>query len=82
MDDKLIMDNILTSTKGMCDLLMHGAIEAASPEIHTAFKQVLDDTLCSQNKIYEKMTQKGWYPAQYAEQQKIQQTAQKFSSGI
>ena len=46
MDDKLIMDNILTSTKSECDLLMHGTIESATPGVHTAFSQILNDTLC------------------------------------
>ena len=70
MDDKLIMDNILTSTKSECDLLMHGTIESATPGVHTAFSQILNDTLCMQNEIYAKMTAKGWYPTQNAEQQK------------
>ena len=72
MDDKLIMDNILTSTKSECDLLMHGTIESATPGVHTAFSQILNDTLC--------MTAKGWYPTQNAEQQKIDAAKQKFSA--
>ena len=64
MDDKLIMDNILSTTKGACDLMMHGAI---------------NDTLCMQNEIYKKMSQKGWYPMQQVEQQKISAAKQKFS---
>lgn len=80
MDDKLIMDNILTSTKSACDLMMHGAIESATPDVHNAFSQVLSDTLCMQNEIYNKMSQKGWYPTQQAEQQKIEAAKQKFSA--
>jgi hypothetical protein len=80
MDDKLIMDNILTSTKSECDLLMHGTIESATPGVHTAFSQILNDTLCMQNEIYAKMTGKGWYPTQNAEQQKIDAAKQKFSA--
>ena len=81
MDDKLIMDNILTSTKSECDLLMHGTIESATPGVHTAFSQILNDTLCMQNEIYAKMTAKGWYPTQNAEQQKkgVYAEAQKYS---
>lgn len=80
MDDKTIMDNILSATKGACDLMMHGAIESSTQNVHSVFTQVFNDTLCMQNKIYEKMTEKGWYPTQQAEQQKIDAVKQKFSN--
>ena len=80
MDDKLIMDNILTSVKSSCDLLLHASIESSTGNVHTAFKQVLDDSLCLQNEIYAKMSAKGWYPETKAEQQKIDQTKQKYSA--
>ena len=78
MDDRLIMENILTSVKGACDLMLHGTVESATPEVHAAFGQVLGDTLSMQNEVYAKMEQKGWYPPQQAEQQKIQAAKQKF----
>ena len=80
MDDKLIMNTILSNVKGVCDLMMHGSIESSTPDVHSAFKQGLDDALNMQNQIYNKMSQKGWYPQQQAEQQQIDSTKQKFSS--
>ncbi len=80
MDDKLIMDNILTATKGECDLMMHGAIESSTADVHSAFSQVLSDSICMQNSIYKKMSEKGWYPAEQAEQQKIDAAKQKYSN--
>ncbi len=80
MDDKLIMDNLLTSVKSSCDLLLHASIEASTANVHNAFKQSLDDSLCMQNEIYAKMSAKGWYPATQAEQQQINQTKQKFAN--
>ncbi len=80
MDDRTIMDNILSATKGACDLMMHGAIESSTPEVHGKFKQAFDETLCMQNEIYSVMAQKGWYPAQQAEQQKIDAAKRKFSA--
>ena len=38
MDDKTIMENILLTTKGVCDLYMHGAIESSTENVNTAFK--------------------------------------------
>ena len=78
MDDRLIMENILTSVKGACDLMLHGTVESATPNVHAAFGQVLGETLAIQNEVYGKMAQKGWYPPQQAEQQKIQAAKQKF----
>lgn len=80
MNDKEIMTNILNSVKGECDLLMHGAIESSTPSVHSAFKQSLDDALCMQNKIYAKMSEKGWYPMQQAQGTQIDAVKQKFAN--
>lgn len=80
MEDKVIMDNILSATKGACDLMMHGAIESSTPAVHSTFKASLNDCIAMQNEIYSKMSQKGWYPMQQAKQQEIDAAKQKFSS--
>ena len=80
MNDQLIMDSLLTSTKGLCDLMMHGAIESATPDVHSAFTQVFNDTLCMQSEIYGKMAAKGWYPPEYAEKKNVEAAKQKFAS--
>lgn len=80
MEDRVIMENILGTVKGACDLMMHGTIESATPNVQSAFKMSLNDALTMQADIYKKMSEKGWYPTQQAEQQKIQQVKQKFSN--
>lgn len=80
LDDRVIMDNILSVIKGNCDLFMHGTIESSTPNVHQAFKSSLDETLQVQNEIYNQMSQRGWYTTQQAEQQKVAQTKQKFST--
>lgn len=80
MQDQVIMDNILTSVKNVCDIFMHGAIESSTPNVNSAFKQALNDCLCMQNEIYTKMASKGWYPSETAPQQQIQQAKQKYSA--
>ena len=80
MQDQVIMDNILTGVKNACDIFMHGAIESSTPNVNSAFKQALNETLCIQNEIYSKMAQKGWYPTTQAEQQKVQQAKQKYAN--
>ena len=79
MNDQSIMENILLTTKGVCDLYMHGAIESGTQNVQSTFDTALNDSLCMQSDIYQKMSQKGWYPAQQADQQQINQVRQKYS---
>ena len=80
MDDRNIMENLLLTAKGACDLFMHGSIESATPNVHQVFTAALNETLSMQDRIYKQMEQKGWYTAQQAPQQQIDQVKQKFAS--
>lgn len=78
MDDKNLMEDVLLLEKGVCDLFMHGTIESATANVHQAFNTALNDSLCMQDEIYKKMSAKGWYPMEQAEQNKITSVKQKF----
>lgn len=80
MNDKEIMENLLQTTKGVCDLYMHGAIESSTQNVHSAFDDALSQSLCMQNQLYSQMSQQGWYPMQQAQQQQIQQVRDKFAN--
>lgn len=80
MDDKNLMENILLLEKGVCDLYMHGAIESSTANVHQTFKTALNDSLCMQDTVYGKMSAKGWYAPEAAEQTKISSVKQKFSA--
>lgn len=79
MNDQNIMENLLLTTKGVCDLYMHGTIESSTQNVHSAFDNALGSSLCMQDQTYQKMAAKGWYPMQQVEQQKIDQVRQKFA---
>ena len=79
MNDQMIMENILLTTKGVCDLYMHGTIESATQNVQQTFDSALSDSLCMQGDIYQKMASKGWYPSQQAQQQQIDQVRQKYA---
>jgi len=79
MDDKALFENILLLTKGAADLYLHGDIESSTENVHQVFCDLLTETLKLQHEISKKMEEKGWYPVEQAEQQKIQQTKQKYS---
>ena len=79
VNDRDIMENLLLTTKGVCDLYMHGTIESATGNVHSAFDNALNESLCMQDQVYQKMTDKGWYTLQPAEQPKIDAVRQKFA---
>ena len=80
MNDHDIMEGILMTTKGVCDLYMHGTIESTTPKVKQAFNTALNDSLCMQGRIYKEMSDRGWYTTEQAQPQKIQQIKQKFSA--
>ena len=79
MNEKEIMEGILLTTKGVCDLYMHGTVESSTQNVHQAFDTALADSLCMQEDIYKQMTAKGWYQMTEAEPQQIAQVQQKFA---
>ena len=78
MDDKMIMENLLNTTKGVCDLYMHGAIESCTPNVRQTFCTALNFELGMQDELYKQMQQKGWYAAVQAAPQHTQQVKQKY----
>ena len=80
MEDKDIMERELLIIKGVCDLYLHGSIESTTAEVHCAFKEALNETLNIQNKIYNLMSEKGWYKTEAADQTKLGTAKQKFSA--
>ena len=79
MSDQAIMENLLLTTKGVCDLYMHGTVESSTQNVHHAFDTALSDSLCMQDDIYKQMTAKGWYQVEQADAQQLQQVKQKFA---
>ncbi len=80
MNDRNLMEDLLHLEKGACDLYMHGAIESPTANVHQAFENALNESLCMQNCIYNEMEAKGWYTAEMAEQGKINTLKQKFAA--
>lgn len=79
MQDQEIMENLLLTTKGVCDLYMHGAIESSTDNVHQTFDSALGETLDMQDSIYKAMTQRGWYQGEQAPQQEIAKVKQKYT---
>ena len=80
MEDRDLMQKELLVIKAVCDLYLHGTLEATTAEVHAAFKNALNESLNIQNKIYTLMAEKGWYNMQNVEQQKIDTLKQQYAS--
>ena len=80
MNDEKIMENLLLTTKGACDLYLHGAIESATQNVNAAFDDALNQSLCMQDGIYQKMSAQGWYQNEQAQQQQIDKVRQQFQN--
>lgn len=80
MEDKELMEKELLVIKGVCDLYLHGTIESTTAEVHCAFKEALNKSIDIQNKIYNLMSEKGWYKTEIADQTKIDSAKQKFTN--
>lgn len=78
MEDRELVEEQLLVIKGLSDLYMHGVTESSTAEVHSAFKDALNETLNIQNKIYNLMSEKGWYKNETANQNQINSTKQKF----
>ncbi len=78
--DRDLMEQELLTIKGVCDLYLHGTIESTTAEVHSAFKDALNESLDIQNKLYNLMSEKGWYKTETADQSKINTAKQKNST--
>jgi spore coat protein CotF len=79
MEDKLIMSNVLSFSKGLIEVLIHAVIESSTDNVHQVLKKQLVDNLALQNEIFKFMEQEGWYTLKNAPKQKIEISRDKFN---
>ncbi|NLO84340.1 MAG: spore coat protein [Clostridiales bacterium] len=79
MNDQAIMENLLQTTKGACDLYLHGTIESPTQNVRSTFDGALNENLCMQDGIYKSMAQQGWYPTEQAQQPQIDKVKNKYA---
>ena len=82
MTDRDMMEGFLTATKNACDLYMHGVLEASTTQVRQTLSRALNESLVMQDAIYQIMSTKGWYTAQQAQGQQIDQVRNKFVTGM
>jgi len=80
MDDKLVMTNILDSTKSICNLLNQGTIESNDTTFCNTYKKVLTAFLSMQHELYKTLQEEGWYPVENVKQPAVNKVKNKFSN--
>ena len=82
MNDQELVTDLLDSEKYLTTMYQTATIEAATPNIRTGFKEVLNSTLDIQHDVFSCMSQNGWYPVDSADPNKVTMTKNKFSADM
>lgn len=80
-DDKTMMTDMLSSQKFIASNYNTYAGECASKQAKAKLMKILGEEHDIQYKIFEHMTEKGWYPTPEAPQDKINQAVQQHLQG-
>ncbi len=78
MQDKEIMDDILTAEKHAALNYSMFANECATQSVRVDVTNIMNDQHKLQSEIFDFMSSRGWYAPEQAETQKIQKAKQKF----
>ena len=80
LGDKEILQDSLLVQKQMTSSYNTFAGECVDPQLRSTMLNILSDEHRIQAELFTTMQSHGWYQTEQAQQQKIQQTKQKFSS--
>lgn len=78
MPEKEIMTDALSSEKFVTDTYNTFTNECATQNIRDEFMKILNEEHQIQADVFDTMKKRGWYETPSAQQQKIQQTKQKY----
>ena len=74
--------DLLQSEKYLAGCYNSYLLEAATPEVKHCLNGLLGDTHSMQQRLFEEMNSRGWYPVTKAEDQKVMSAKQKFSAKV
>ncbi len=79
--DRILLDNYLLVLKSTVEVYVHGTLESSNKDIKELLKNGLDNTMAHQERVYDKMTECGWYTTTNVDTNTIKQTLNKVTSG-
>ncbi len=82
MDNKTMLEGILWDLKALGDLFLHGTIESGTKNVHTTFKDSLNDVLAMQNELYTLMSETGMYTVSNVSQSKLDKSRCKYDEKL
>lgn len=78
--DKDILTDVLSSQKFATSGYNAFANECATPALRCDFVNILTEEHQIQSEVFTEMQSRGWYPTEAADQNKVNQAKQKYSS--
>lgn len=78
--DKDILTDVLSSQKFATDGYNTFANECVTPAVRSDFVNILNEEHKIQNEVFTEMQGRGWYATEAADQNKINQAKQKYTS--
>ena len=75
-----LMNNYLLVLKSTVEVYVHGTLESSNKDSKMLLKQCLNETLDSQEKTYNLMTEYGWYQVNNVEITEIKQVINNINS--
>lgn len=79
--DKDMMTDMLSSQKFITEGYNTYANECVTPAVKTDFMNILKEEHQIQSDVFSEMQKRGWYATEAADQNKINQAKQKYTSG-
>lgn len=74
--------DLLQSEKYLAGCYNSYLLESATPEVKQCLSGLLNDTHSMQQRLFEDMNSRGWYPVTKAEDQKVMSAKQKFAMKV
>lgn len=74
MEEKTVLENVLSLTKNMCEILFHGNIESSNKQVEKTFNDALNEYLKIQKELFDIMKEKEYYTLEEVNASKIAKT--------
>lgn len=79
-DEKARLMDLLNSEKQLTGIYNTSLCESETVSVRNCLSSILEEEHSMQNELFMQMKSRGWYPTETAEQTKLDQAKQKFSS--
>lgn len=79
LDEKQTLTDLLSAQKFITSVYNSDLLESATPEVERLFFGILEDEHRIQQQLFQEMNNRGYYPVEPAEEQKLQKVKQQYA---